>query len=106
MQEPTVEAVGAIKNIGGTIGSINEIATAIALAIEQQDAATREIARNIQQAAEGTDQVSTNIVAVNDAASQTGLAAGNVLTSSEELGRQTEVLRTHVDTFLTNVRAA
>ena len=37
-----------------TIGRISEIATAIAAAVEEQGAATQEIARNVQQAARGT----------------------------------------------------
>src|SRR6266850_1100987 len=62
MQTVTTSAVSAIRSIGNTIGEINEVTTAIAAAVEQQGAATREIARNIQHAAGGTSEVSTNIV--------------------------------------------
>ena len=55
IQNATQEAVAAIKGIGGTIASISEIATAIAAAVEEQGAATQEIARNVQQAAKGTE---------------------------------------------------
>src|SRR3984957_19158649 len=60
-QQGTTSAVGAIRNIGNTISEINEVTTAIAAAVEQQGAATREIARNIQHAAGGTAEVSSNI---------------------------------------------
>jgi methyl-accepting chemotaxis protein len=60
MQGATSEAVQAIEKIGGTISSIHGIATSIASAVEQQGAATREIARSVQQAAEGNGQVSHN----------------------------------------------
>ena len=63
MQQVATSAVGAIRNIGHTIGEINEVTTAIAAAVEQQGAATREIARNIQHAAGGTSEVSSNISA-------------------------------------------
>ena len=53
----TGDTVAAIQAIGATIGEINEIATAIASAVEQQGAATQEIARNVQQAAAGTSEV-------------------------------------------------
>ena len=66
MQTVTTSAVGAIRNIGQTIGEINEVTTAIAAAVEEQGAATREIARNIQHAAGGTSEVSSNIVGVSD----------------------------------------
>jgi methyl-accepting chemotaxis protein len=106
MQGATSEAVEAIKRIGTTIGSLDEIATTIASAVEEQSAATQEIARNVHEAAQGTGQVSSNIVGVNHAAAETGTAAGQVLTSAEELGNQAETLRADVDKFLANIRAA
>jgi methyl-accepting chemotaxis protein len=95
-----------VAPIGGTIGTINEIATTIAVAFEEQGTATQEIARNVQEAAHGTGQVSSNIVSVNHAASETGAAAGMVLTAAEALGKQAETLRADVDQFLANIRAA
>ena len=65
MQQVTTTAVGAIRNIGLTIGEIGTVTTAIAAAVEQQGAATREIARNIQHAAGGTSEVSGHIVGVS-----------------------------------------
>jgi methyl-accepting chemotaxis protein len=106
MQGATSEAVTAIQGIGGTIGTISEIATTIASAVEEQGAATQEIARNVQEAAQGTGQVSSNIVGVNQAAAETGTAANQVLVSAEELGRQAETLRGDVSTFLANIRTA
>lgn len=106
MQDATAEAVQAIESIGGTIGSINEIATMIASAVEEQGSATREIARNVQEAAQGTGEVSSNIVGVNAAAGETGTAANQVLASAEQLSGQAATLRADVDRFLANIRAA
>ncbi|HEX3500362.1 MAG TPA: methyl-accepting chemotaxis protein, partial [Stellaceae bacterium] len=102
----TTDAASAIQEIGGTIGRINEIATSIAGAVEQQQAATMEIARNVQQAALGTREVSSNIGTVSEAAGDTGTAAHLVLASSEELSQQSEALRGEVETYLSDVRAA
>ena len=106
MQQVTTSAVGAIRNIGTIIADINEVTTAIAAAVEQQGASTREIARNIQHAAGGTSEVSTNIVGVSSASSQAGTAAGEVLTASGALRREADVLREEIDAFLSNIRAA
>ena len=106
MQGATSEAVQAIEKIGGTISSIHGIATSIASAVEEQGAATREIARNVQQAAAGNGQVSHNIVGVNQAAAEAGLAADQVLQSADELSRQSVKLRADVDQFLQRIRAA
>jgi methyl-accepting chemotaxis protein len=106
MQSVTTSAVSAIRNIGQTIGEINDVATAIAAAVEQQGTATREIARNIQHAAGGTSEVSSNIVGVSTASAEAGTAAGEVLKASDALRREAEGLRAEIDAFLTNIRAA
>jgi transcription elongation factor Elf1 len=49
--------VNAIKEISGTIEKLSEISSTIAAAVEEQGAATQEISRNVQQAAQGTQQV-------------------------------------------------
>ena len=106
MQEVTTTAVSAIRNISTTIGEINDVTTAIAAAVEEQGAATREIARNIQHAAGGTSEVSSNIVGVSNASTEAGAAAGQVLSASDALRHEAEVLRAEIDAFLSNIRAA
>jgi len=106
MQEVTTSAVGAIRSISNTISEINDVTTAIAAAVEQQGAATREIARNIQHAAGGTSEVSSNIIGVSTASAEAGSAAGEVLNATGALRRETDVLRSEIDAFLSNIRAA
>jgi methyl-accepting chemotaxis protein len=106
MQEVTTSAVGAIRNISTTIGEINDVTTAIAAAVEEQGAATREIARNIQHAAGGTSEVSSNIVGVSTASAEAGTAANEVLNASSALRHEADVLRSEIDAFLSNIRAA
>lgn len=106
IQEATQSSVTAIVGITQTIGKVNEIASAIASAVEEQGAATREIASNVAQAARGTGEVSENIAGVNDAARETGRAAAQVVDSAGELSRNGEVLKTQVNAFLRDVRAA
>jgi methyl-accepting chemotaxis protein len=106
MQQVTTSAVSAIRNIGQTIGEINDVTTAIAAAVEEQGAATREIARNIQHAAGGTSEVSSNIVGVSTASAEAGAAATEVLSASDALRREADMLRSEIDAFLSNIRAA
>ncbi len=105
IQDASQNAVGAIQRVGSTIGDINEIASTIVAAVEEQGAATQEIARNVEQAANGTSEVNTNISGVTAAVSETGHAAGQILSASGELSQQSEVLKTEVDQFLVQVRA-
>ena len=105
-QQVASAAVGAIRNIGETIGEIDAVTTAIAAAVEQQGTATREIARNIQHAAGGTSEVSSNITGVSSAAAQAGSSATSVLNASAMLRREADTLRADIDAFLGNIRAA
>ncbi len=106
IQEATKESVGVIHQIGATIAAVNEVATAIAAAVEQQGVATAEIARNIQEAAQGTHDVSSNIGGVSHAASRTGTTASELLAASQELSGQTDALRSEVEDFFAAIRAA
>ena len=106
IQAATQESVGAIKEIGDTIGRMSEIASTIASAVEEQGAATQEISRNVQQAAQGTMQVSSNITDVQRGASETGSASTQVLAAAQSLSSDSTRLKVEVSNFLNAVRAA
>jgi methyl-accepting chemotaxis protein len=106
IQAATQESVGAIKEIGDTIGRMSEIASTIASAVEEQGAATQEISRNVQQAAQGTMQVSSNIVDVQRGATETGSASTQVLAAAQSLSSDSTRLKDEVSKFLNAVRAA
>jgi methyl-accepting chemotaxis protein len=106
MQIAIRESVAAIEEIGTTISRISDITTMIAVAMEQQDAVTGEIARNIDQAAQGTRQVAANIADVNHGAARTESASTQVLASAKSLSRDSDHLKREVERFLRVVRAA
>jgi methyl-accepting chemotaxis protein len=106
IQSATQESVGAIREIGDTIGRMSEISSTIASAVEEQGAATREISRNVQQAAQGTVQVSSNITNVQHGASETGSASSQVLSAARSLSSESSRLKIEVSNFLNSVRAA
>jgi methyl-accepting chemotaxis protein len=106
MQGATQESVAAIKEIGGTIGQISNIASAIASAVEQQSSATQEIARNVQNVAQGTQEAAANIMQVNRGATETGSASEEVLNSAKSLSSESARLRAELDRFMANIRAA
>ncbi len=106
MQRVTGKAVAAIDHISQTVSLIDEISSAVADAITEQGAAVDEMARNAQQAADGTGQVSRNIGGVTSASERTGVAASQVLSASGDLAQYAERLRREVSEFLAFVRAA
>jgi methyl-accepting chemotaxis protein len=106
IQKVANEAVDAIKGIGNIIGEVNEVATAIAAAVQQQGAATQEITRSTQHAAQGTKNVSDNINGVKADADAAAAAAEDVRHASETLETQSQQLGSQVTEFLGQIRAA
>jgi len=106
VQSETQTAVSAIDSISKIIREINEVTAGIASAVEEQNAATQEIARNIQQASQGTSEVSSTIGGVTEAAREAGSAADNVLQATATLNEQSTTLKSIVERFLADVRAA
>ena len=82
------------------------IAANIAAAVEEQGAATAEIARNVQQTARSAQEVTTTIGGVSQAATETGAAAAQVLGAAGDLSRQAEQLTSEVGSFIAEVRVS
>jgi methyl-accepting chemotaxis protein len=106
VQSETQAAVQAINGILSTIGTLNEMATAIAGAVEEQGAATAEIARNVEQASAGTRDVAVNISGVAQVAAETGRMAQNVLQAASSLLNESGALEQAVAAFVSEVRSA
>ena len=106
IQKVAGEAIDAIKGIGSIIGEVNEVATAIAAAVQEQGAATQEITRSTQLAAQGTKNVSDNITGVKADADKPRLRPRTSSTASETLEMQSQQLGNQVTEFLGNIRAA
>ena len=100
------KAVDSIKGIDETIARIDEITSAIAAAVEEQDKTTQEITRNTHEVAQGTRDVSTNVGGIKQAVGETGAAASNVLQLAKALGHTADALRGEVEGFLVEIRAA
>jgi methyl-accepting chemotaxis protein len=88
------------------IQRLSRISGDISAAVEQQGAATQEIARNTALTSEGTRAVSGHIVGVREAAESAKSGSAQVLAAASDLARQAEALRREVDGFLVTVRAA
>ncbi|OAF19677.1 hypothetical protein AXW67_35920 [Bradyrhizobium neotropicale] len=106
IQSVTDEAAQELRKVSEIIAAINSYSAMIASAVEEQGAATQEISRNIQQAAAGTNSVSSNIAVVNEAAIGGDAVANDVLHAARQLATQASLLGREVRRFLGNVRAS
>ncbi|MDN3272978.1 HAMP domain-containing methyl-accepting chemotaxis protein [Frankia sp. RB7] len=105
IQSSTRNAVDAVREIGGAVREINEVTSAIAGAIGQQDQATREISSNAQSAAQGNETLVANITSLRDAIGETDTAASSVLTAASSLTATADTLSREVEKFFQNLRS-
>ncbi len=106
IQSATGGTVEAISRIVKTVGNIQDSSAAIASAVEEQGAASSEIARNTQRAAAGTTDVTSNISGVSTAAEMTGAASTQLMTLSDRLNEQSASLQKEVGDFVKSLNAA
>ena len=106
IQQSTSETVRSIRTTIETIRAINTVTATIEATVEEQDAATRDIMRNVREATDGTREVSEAIVDVSAAVADTGSASFSVLKAADDLTEDAHVLETKVQAFLCRLRAA
>ena len=102
IRSATQSAVSGMS-IGTVINEMRDISMTISGAVEEQGAATKEIARKVKQAATMTEEVTTNIIEMKRGAEETGLSA-EVLKAAEALSRSGDVRS--VDHFLGDIKTA
>jgi len=100
VQRTTQVTVVEINQISEVISGVNEIVTTIATAVEEQTAATREIADNIAQASQGIQEVNENVsqssaVAgqITEDISKVNVAANGISESSKKVQANSEGLQ-------------
>ncbi len=106
VQASTQNAAQYISTIVKTTEEVSELSAAVATAVEQQGAATQEIAHNVQEASSNSRQVANNIAGVQSSAQVSSSASIQMLVSVRDLSKQAADLRSEVDRFLHSVRAA
>ncbi|MCP3988832.1 MAG: methyl-accepting chemotaxis protein [Actinomycetia bacterium] len=84
-QDDAQAAMGSISEIKQIVSDLDEMVTAVASAVEEQNVTTEEMSRNISTAAEGTGHISQNIASVAHAAEATSNAASITRDSAQGL---------------------
>jgi len=99
IQTDTKAAVDAIASISGVINQINDISSTIATAVEEQNATTNEMSRNVSEAAHGSGEITSNISGVAEAAQGTTRGATDTQKASQQLVETSNELRRLVEQF-------
>jgi methyl-accepting chemotaxis protein len=106
MQAATESSVTAIDTIRIKIGEIEQISAIIASAVQEQDASTQEIARNVRSAASGTAATSTYVENVAQAAAITSEQAESLVGLAGELDTLAARVLADVRTFAEGLKEA
>lgn len=101
--EQTVAAIGTIRT---RILSISEMSQAIASAVLEQNAATSEITRSTQVAAQSTGDAARTVDTVRADTAQTVGAADVVSRTATDLASEVEMLDREVRQFMESIRVA
>jgi methyl-accepting chemotaxis protein len=105
VQAATSAAVAAIGRIATRMRDIDDCASTVSAAVEEQSAATSQISQNVAGAAAGTRQVAEALDQVSGAATQTAQTADNVLTAAQAVEAAAAELRHEIESFLARVAA-
>jgi PAS domain S-box-containing protein len=86
-------AVTDVDSMGRKVEELNTVATSIAAAMEEQGAATSEIARTIAQTAQAAEAVSERITHVSDEAGEVGRSTQDVRIAIETISKNIQGLK-------------
>lgn len=98
-QQDIRESVGAISRISHTVQQINDFQNSIAGAVEEQTVVTRDISRNVADAAKGATEIAENIALVARAAEGTAAGATATRVAAEDATRLASQLNGLVSQF-------
>lgn len=99
IQSSTDDTRASIVRVSEIIGSINDLQTAIASAVEQQAVTTQEMSRTVMGATSDTSEISLSVEQVAQAASETATAAGSTEDAARELSELSSSLQGLVSGF-------
>jgi len=104
IQSSTRDAVGSVRLIGDSMKQIDNVTTAIAGAIDEQEATTREMNHSLHLAAGGTQTLAEHIAAMADRTDETNRSAEEVLDASTHIQAQATRLTEEFERFFTELR--
>jgi len=105
VQGSTNITVEAIKDIRGIINALNEHSTKIAAAVEEQDATTREITRNVHEAAGGSRKMNEAMASVRANAETASQSVQKVMQASGTVADNTQRLDNTLSELLGGLRS-
>ncbi len=96
----TMAAVDAVREVGTAITEVDEVAAAIAAAVEQQATMTGDIVASVQTVSSATQQTAQAMQDVSGMSDTAVTMGGEVLDGTDEINRTAETLQSELTHFL------
>lgn len=104
MQQSTHEAVDRISSVITLVNDFGNMTSSIAAAVEEQDAATKEIARSARLASDNSGEVSKNIAGLTETVDETGKVSSTFADVVNDLDGYVKTLQESTASFLQHIR--
>ena len=106
IQSATRMTVGSVSQIGETIVQMRNVSTVIAAAVQEQSAATQEIANSATHTEQGLEQIKVALTSFEEARNSTAIVSSKISASSGNLSTQAGALTVQVENVLSELRRA
>lgn len=103
MREATQRSVAAIQTISLSIDELERYSAHTAVAVEQQANVTRDIARDVNQAASAVAQVNASVVQIGQLNGVTSASAGELGAAAAQVAAQTSAIRDRLRAFAADI---
>jgi methyl-accepting chemotaxis protein len=105
IESVTTGVADAVRSILKTMGNVGSLSIGLASAVEEQSAATHEIARNIDETARGTGELYQVLQMLSALAKDAATGSMRVLGASSDVSNLIDTLRASIDQVVTRLRA-
>ncbi|OAN55957.1 hypothetical protein A6A04_10350 [Paramagnetospirillum marisnigri] len=106
VQDSTLQMTSAIDGVVSTIQAIDTVTATIAGEVQQQEAATRDIAANIDQVAQEANDVVDSVITLAKASTMACAGTVRVIWSSNSLSKVVHSLEGDVNHFMAEIRTS
>ena len=103
VRDDVERSVAALARVASSMTAMLDSATFAAAAVNQQDSATNEIARNLAEGAQGSRMIASDLQDLLSATQAAHASAALVADAAADMGAMTEGLQAEVESFLTRV---
>lgn len=106
IKEASDNATQAVGELEEVVQEVNDVAASVASSADQQVAATNDISSNVAEAAQGAEQVSRSLDALENASQGTAASSTQVASTAEELARRSQSIKDEIERYIAGMEAA